>query len=71
LKDRGAFGEERSFIVRDGTNWTEAQRRDVRNYEPGMVVEFHQNISGKRKRANGKRIGWWIHARRERRRRGT
>jgi ATP-dependent exoDNAse (exonuclease V) alpha subunit len=56
LKNRGALGEDRAFIVRDGTDWTAAQRRDVRNYEPGMVVEFYQNTPGKRKRENGRRI---------------
>lgn len=55
LKERGALGEEREFIVRRPTNWTEAQKQDARNYEPGMVVEFHQATSGVRHRANGKR----------------
>jgi len=55
LKARGALGEEREFIVRRPTNWTDAQKRDARNYEPGMVVEFHQATSGVRHRANGKR----------------
>jgi hypothetical protein len=26
--------------------WTEAQRADVRNYQTGQVVQFHQNIAG-------------------------
>lgn len=55
LKDRGTLGEERTFIVRDATDWTEAQRRDVRNYQPGMLVEFRQNVSGERKREQGQR----------------
>jgi conjugative relaxase-like TrwC/TraI family protein len=55
LKERGALGQEREFIVRRSTNWTDAQKRDARNYEPGMVVEFHQATSGVRHRANGKR----------------
>jgi conjugative relaxase-like TrwC/TraI family protein len=55
LEERGGLGEEREFIVRRPTNWTDAQRRDWRNYEPGMVVEFHQATSGERHRANGKR----------------
>jgi hypothetical protein len=55
LKERGALGREREFIVRWPTQWTDAQKRDARNYEPGMVVEFHQSTSGERHRANGKR----------------
>jgi conjugative relaxase-like TrwC/TraI family protein len=46
LKQRGALGEERQFIARKSTGWTDAQKGDVRNYEPGMVLEFHQNAKG-------------------------
>jgi conjugative relaxase-like TrwC/TraI family protein len=46
LKERGALGKERGFIVRRSTGWTDAEKGDVRNYEPGMVVEFHQNAKG-------------------------
>jgi hypothetical protein len=29
------------------TGWTRPRRKgDARNYEPGMVVEFHQNAKG-------------------------
>src|SRR5262249_37075388 len=28
------------------TGWTEAEKSDVRNYEPGMVLEFNQNAKG-------------------------
>jgi conjugative relaxase-like TrwC/TraI family protein len=55
LKERGGLGEEREFIVRRPANFTEAQKRDARNFEPGMVVEFHQATAGARHRANGKR----------------
>lgn len=55
LKERGGLGEEREFTIRRPTNWTDAQKRDARNYEPGMVVEFHQATSGERRRANGRR----------------
>ena len=44
LKERGAIGQEREFIARRSTGWTDAQKGDVRNYEPGLVVEVHQNI---------------------------
>jgi conjugative relaxase-like TrwC/TraI family protein len=46
LKDRGAIGKEREFVTRKTTGWTDAQKGDVRNYEPGMVVEFNQNAKG-------------------------
>ncbi len=46
LKERGAIGQERHFITRKSTGWTEAQKTDIRNYEPGMIVEFGQNAKG-------------------------
>jgi conjugative relaxase-like TrwC/TraI family protein len=46
LKQRGALGKEREFIVRRSTAWTDAQKKDARNYEPGMVLEWHQNAKG-------------------------
>jgi len=46
LRERGALGEERQFVARKSTGWTDAQKSDARNYEPGMVVEFHQNAKG-------------------------
>jgi len=33
-------------MTRRSTGWTDAQKGDVRNYQPGMVVEFHQNAKG-------------------------
>jgi conjugative relaxase-like TrwC/TraI family protein len=46
LKERGAIGAERKFIARKSTGWTDAQKGDARNYAPGMVIEFHQNVKG-------------------------
>jgi conjugative relaxase-like TrwC/TraI family protein len=46
LKERGAIGAEREFMVRKGTGWTTAQKGDGRNYQPGQVVEFNQNAKG-------------------------
>jgi conjugative relaxase-like TrwC/TraI family protein len=46
LKARGAIGNETSFMVRKSTGWTDAQKGDGRNYQPGMVVEFSQNAKG-------------------------
>jgi conjugative relaxase-like TrwC/TraI family protein len=55
LKERGALGKERSFIARKSTRWSDAQKGDVRNYEPGMVVDFHEAVAGLRKRNAGTR----------------
>jgi ATP-dependent exoDNAse (exonuclease V) alpha subunit len=46
MKARGAIGKETSFMVRKSTGWTDAQKGDGRNYQPGMVVEFGQNAKG-------------------------
>jgi len=46
LKENGTLGEEQQFTTRRTTNWTEAQKGDMRNYEAGMVVEFNQNAKG-------------------------
>jgi conjugative relaxase-like TrwC/TraI family protein len=46
LKERGAIGTEREFMVRKGTGWTTAQKGDGRNYQSGQVVEFSQNAKG-------------------------
>ena len=46
LKGHGALGPEHEFITRRATGWSAAQKGDARNYEPGMVVEFHQNAKG-------------------------
>jgi len=54
LKER-ARSEEREFTVRRPTNRADALKRDARNYQPGMVVEFHQATSGERHGANGRR----------------
>jgi conjugative relaxase-like TrwC/TraI family protein len=55
FKDRGEIGKEREFKVRRSTGWTEAQKADIRNYEPGMIVDFNEAIAGMRKRINGER----------------
>lgn len=56
LKERGAItGEERLVPMRIATYWTEAQKRDGRSYEPGMVVDFHKAVPGVRRSVKGKR----------------
>ncbi len=50
LKASGRLaGEETEFQVFDSLSWTEAQKRDMRQYRPGMAMRFHRNISGFRK----------------------
>lgn len=50
LKATGKLtGNEREFIRLANLQWTEAQRGDARNYQPGMMVQFHQNVPGFRR----------------------
>ena len=50
LKATGQLrGNEREFVQLKNLQWTEAQRSDVRNYQPDMVVQFHQNVPGFRR----------------------
>ena len=47
LKAQGRIGKtEREFTTLRALNLTEAQRKDARDYAPGMVVQFHQNAKG-------------------------
>jgi conjugative relaxase-like TrwC/TraI family protein len=46
LKEQGALGEDQTFVTRRSTGWSDAQKGDLRNYKPGMVVEFNQNAKG-------------------------
>jgi conjugative relaxase-like TrwC/TraI family protein len=39
-------GEEKEFQVFDSLSWTEAQKRDARQYRPGMAIRFHRQKSG-------------------------
>jgi ATP-dependent exoDNAse (exonuclease V) alpha subunit len=56
LKERGAIGKERDFKVRRSLGWSDAQKGDVRNYEPGMVIDFNEAVAGTRRRINGTRV---------------
>jgi len=43
LKTAGRLaGEESEFQVFDSLSWTEAQKRDARQYSPGMAIRFHR-----------------------------
>ena len=47
LKMAGRLGgEEKEFQVFDSLSWTEAQKRDVRQYRPGMAIRFHRGRDG-------------------------
>jgi len=46
LKAQGAIGPEKDFKVRTNAGWTAAEKGDGRNYRPGLVVEFNQNVKG-------------------------
>ena len=47
LKSAGRLAlEEKTFQVFDSLSWTEAQKRDARQYHPGMAVHFHRRGHG-------------------------
>jgi conjugative relaxase-like TrwC/TraI family protein len=47
LKARGRLGaDEHAFRVFDSLSWTEAQKRDIRQYRVGQVLRFHQARGG-------------------------
>jgi conjugative relaxase-like TrwC/TraI family protein len=47
LKSAGRLAlEEKEFQVFDSISWTEAQKRDARQYRPGMAIYFHRRGHG-------------------------
>jgi len=47
LKEQGLIGErEHPFRVFDSLSWTEAQKRDMRQFRPGMALRFHRVKGG-------------------------
>jgi conjugative relaxase-like TrwC/TraI family protein len=47
LKTSGRLaGDEKEFQVFDSLSWTEAQKRDARQYRPGMALRFHRGKGG-------------------------
>jgi conjugative relaxase-like TrwC/TraI family protein len=47
LKTSGRLaGKEKEFQVFDSLSWTEAQKRDARQYRPGMAIHFHRTTHG-------------------------
>jgi len=47
LKESGKLrGEEREMVQLRNLQWTEPQRGDALNYQPDMMIQFHQNVAG-------------------------
>jgi len=47
LKTSGRLaGDEKEFQVFDSLSWTEAQKRDSRQYRPGLAIRFHRQKTG-------------------------
>ena len=49
LKADGRLGEERTLAAWVPAQLTDAQKRDTTNYEPGDLLQFHQNATGHKK----------------------
>jgi len=44
LREQGRLGDsERAVTALESANWTNAQRKDAKQYKKGLVVKFHQN----------------------------
>ena len=57
MKARGRIGQEdREFTIQKGLSFTESQKKDSAMYEPGMVIQFHQNHKGGFKAGNRYRV---------------
>ena len=50
--------DERELVQLKNLQWTQAQRADARNYQSGMVIQFHQNVPGFRR---GERVAVKAH----------
>ena len=47
LRQQGKLSEsERAVTTLENANWTNAQRKDAKSYQKGLVVQFHQNAKG-------------------------
>jgi ATP-dependent exoDNAse (exonuclease V) alpha subunit len=58
LKEKGFVKDkDREFMQLKSLNLTEAEKMDVKNYRPGMFVEFHQKSRGKKASERGEVIG--------------
>jgi ATP-dependent exoDNAse (exonuclease V) alpha subunit len=46
LKRTGALKPGEAFQKHSALNWTEAQKKSAKNYQPGQVLEFHKAVKG-------------------------
>ncbi len=46
LKESGRLKQEREFPRYRDLHWEAADKREPENYEPGLMVQFHQNAAG-------------------------
>ena len=53
LKEQGKLGEERTLAAWMPAQLTDAQKHDAANYDPGDMLQFHQNTPGQH---NGSRL---------------
>lgn len=44
--------DEKSFQIKKNLSFTEAEKKDIANYEKGMSIQFHQNVKGGIKRGS-------------------
>jgi len=45
-KRAGELAEGRTFHQHTALNWTEAQKKQTKNYQPGQMLEFHKAVKG-------------------------
>jgi ATP-dependent exoDNAse (exonuclease V) alpha subunit len=45
-KRAGELAEGQTFVQHTALNWTEAQKKRLKNYQPGQVLEFHKAVKG-------------------------
>lgn len=48
-REAGKLGLEKSFVRYHNLQWENPDKRRVENYEPGLVVQFNQNVHGIRR----------------------
>ena len=46
LKSSGELKQGNLFTQHTALNWTEAQKKQMKNYQPGQVLEFHKAVKG-------------------------
>lgn len=50
LKENRLLGmDDHAFTIQKNTSFTQAQKQDAANYQPGMAIQFHQNAKGIRR----------------------